>query len=315
VTPPGLIDFSHSEVTYLKESTKIQFKFVGLGEFACPKAYSTRLPPPVSNTPTPNPQPSVQFSIESEKTNGNVVSINLERMDNQSSYVVLIYPDYSERPKIFFSPSILSSCPDGYKCFISETANIWKCFDKYDEEPNSCFPMGDFRYGLNLSLTFPNSNDNNLPSGINARYSGGIYQSSTIVEFKCNESLNDNEIRFRTSYEQVDTSTTMRIYAHAKSVCPHEPAPYPSSSSPIPSSNSGNENALSGGAIFLLVLVFGVLTYVIGGVTYNYIKNERFSFPNAEFWNRIGGNIVNVGIFIFTCGKRTEAKSLHYVEI
>lgn len=53
--PPGLIDFSNKEVVYHLGTSGTKFRFEGLAEFACPKHYQSRIPSPVSSTPTPLP--------------------------------------------------------------------------------------------------------------------------------------------------------------------------------------------------------------------------------------------------------------------
>jgi hypothetical protein len=295
LVPTDMIDFSNKEVIYHSNSNRIIFAFEGLARFACPRTYQEPAPVPGTQTPTPDPPYSPQFYIESPDINGKMVFFDLNFIDfTYSQYVELYHSNYSERPYIMFSPVTKVPCPSGYVCQLSDTANIWKCFDG----SKSCWPFGDWKYGFNLSIH--DIGNATYPNVIAAHYQGGAYGYSTLIRFVCNSSLGYDQIRFRNSFEQNATVNLMIILAQVNSACPQDDA------------NGFTIGSGSIGGIVLSIIFFGFLFYGSLGVIINFMTNGTVSFPNREFWSKVIDSVVAGTNLIFTCGNRASFNSQYH---
>jgi len=66
-----------------------------------------------------------------------------------------------------------------------------------------------------------------------------------------------------------------------------------------PTNHAGNQ--VSGGFIFLLVVLFCMIAYIVGGIIFNKFKRQAHGLeliPNVEFWTSLPGLIKDGVMFI-----------------
>jgi hypothetical protein len=192
-----------------------QFTIESQSAYVCPKEFGRDIPtaprPAVSDGDVP------MDSEISATIDGQQVALDLTTLGYLQGEVLVGYDSSFHSFEIHYSPWALLGCPRGKNCgrYQSDQANVWGCIGSSFP---SCYPLGDKRYGLNLSYI---GEDDPL-SGIKAMYLGGAAGSDAQFEFQCNESIPIPEVHFNQVARQT-VNQGIVVYAQTNKVCIHRP--------------------------------------------------------------------------------------------
>jgi hypothetical protein len=310
-----------------------EFTFETHSNVACPRQFVDPVIP-TDRRPTPEPNPTVQYSVDQKGPDGREYRLDLRVLEPHQGSVILGYGERFYRSEIYYWPWQLVGCPDGHTCgtYQYDQANVWNCVGPSLTE---CFPIGDMRYGVEMMF----DNESDPTTDIHVRYSGGAGKFRVSFIFSCDPDLNLNMVTFSDvgmQYPPTTGGTTVFVFAAVADMCPQNPNPsqttppptqsippqtlkqtpsptgsLPSSNSPLPTASVRPPSATppppprrktSGGPIFLIIVLLLAIGYFGIGAVIIYFTTGTVAVPNEPFWLEVWESIVTVVLFLFTCG-------------
>ena len=285
------ISLRDSVIVYQSSVANGEWTFNTTSGVACAHRFED---PPMPTTPRDPPSGGETQTTDFEYQYGeDRISFNVKKMQPVAEEVFLGVTGQMHRAEIHFSPYDLIKCPKEGGCgvYANDEANVWKCVGRNYED---CYPIGDRRYGLEISPV----NTSNIMAGLIANYNGGAQNSEIHFQFQCNYSVPYGEITFDETGVETRSHIPI-IYAHTRHACP----------------NHNNDTKMSGGGIFLLV-VFGLAVAYFGvGTLIVFIVTGSVAIPFEAFWAGVGQDIVYAVTFIFTCAKASPTDAVSYDKI
>ncbi|OHT06707.1 hypothetical protein TRFO_25168 [Tritrichomonas foetus] len=201
-------------------------------------------------------------------------NVNMSTFNNNpDGHIAQVNDGYT----LYYQPCGGMKCPNGAQCDGDNNATVWLC---QNESYLDCIA-----YGLL---------ENNLSYSENVRefivtYTGDRKRMTT-VEYKCDESLKENEIKMPSVVTLF--GTRLRFSVHSKNFCSRR-----------------NGSSVTGGAIFLIVLFMGIILYLAFALIVGYVKNGRIGLPNTEFWTEFFACVSTGFMFIVKCGHMDVGKT------
>lgn len=284
-------------VTYHIDVSQRDFEYTVESDVACPRPFHyPHFPPDPGPTPKPD-APTFNHQFRSYNEEGFQIIYNIDEI-NFSENPIAVFLDSEDRFSkdwIFFDPKRPIGCPSNYSCNgISWTANAWRCFEGNSSQ-RLCYPIGDEKYGLNISLF----NQFEIEDGILVHYSGGYADHSFSFRLQCDYLGTKGFTLWR------ETGFILRHGSHSRILISGE-------SLDVCLSPYINDVFVS--SIILLILFFSFGLYFLVGSFYTYIRSGAVSIPNQEFWAGFFENVSVGFIFLITCGKKVSFNH-HYEEI
>ncbi|KAH0786978.1 hypothetical protein GPJ56_008976 [Histomonas meleagridis] len=272
------LPIDNSIVVYHQSTTGTEFSYEAVSRYICPSKFETPVAPS-GVTPTPEPSPHTINYVFETYSSGQHIKLDLSKLQSDLEPVVLGFGKNHHKAEIDYTPSQLTSCPQGYTCPSDvKQGNIWKCINNY-----YCWPIGDARYGLHMSLV----NESEPLEGVAVNYDGGYGKYETHMIFQCNQSVPEHTIHF----DEVGVQTRQNsivLFAHTPDVCP------------ISSSN------MTPGAVFLLIVILFIVSYFGIGTLIMFAVKGVVEVPFQAFWTDVCNSIEATVTFVVTCGKGTN---------
>ena len=274
-----LFSFSETFSSYNRAMTGPQFSFNVSSSAACPIAFEyppmyTPIPIP-TNTPNPFYKPQTKLI---DKNEFGEINFDLKNLNISSPIISLRHNNTYQRPMMYISPFEVTKCPNGYQSPNMDLGNIWKCTANNTDtqkDKQSCFTVGDMRYGLELKLI-----ENET---IKVTYKGGINNYSVSIIYLCDRSDRDYSFFYNDNYADIgieeDDSPFIQFIGRTQEACRVQTPP---------------DEFSAGGEISCLILTILYMlftTYFFGGVLFYYFKNKTGQFPNTTFWIRFFENV------------------------
>ncbi|KAH0793087.1 hypothetical protein GPJ56_002982 [Histomonas meleagridis] len=262
-------------VVYSHTTDGDEYAFETTSRYVCPSKFETPVAPS-GVTPTPEPEPHTINYVFESYAQGQHIKLDLSKLQSDLEPVVLGFGKNHHRAEIDYTPSQLTSCPQGYTCPSDvKQGNIWKCINQ-----NYCWPIGDARYGLHMSLV----NESEPLEGVAINYDGGYARYEAHLIFQCNQSVPEHTIHF----DEVGVQTRQNaivLYAHTPDVCPV------------------NSLGVTGGAVFLLIVILLVVLYFGIGTMIMFFVKGVVEVPFQSFWSEVCECVAATIKFVVTCGK------------
>jgi hypothetical protein len=124
---------------------------------------------------------------------------------------------------------------------------------------------------------------------LNAVFGKGYGGYTVHVQFMCNASLPDGQAEFD-DMGTIAIAKVIVITARSRMVCPD-----------YGKERNTGVRKLSVGAVFLIIIIAGLVLYVSGGVFVNTVRRS-VAFPNEEFWDDVRLSIAGA----FACAEGDE---------
>ena len=225
-------------------------------------------PEPVTPTPAPAPQP-YPISYADEEYSYDFSNLG------QSTVSMRVQVGLSYEDTVFsFDPDGLIECPIGSECRGVEKATAWKCWEDAVTKKMSCLALADVRYA---------------PQSITASsvvYNGGYGGYQLEMMLNCNPDASDNNYTLSEVAFEENEYVTVNLFS--KAFC---------------TGRGIKRNSATGGAVFLLILILISISYIIIGVTYNFIKHGVIAIPGQGFFNEFA-SCVATGFSYVICRKQ-----------
>jgi hypothetical protein len=252
--------------TYVSGLTSADYSFTAVSQVVCPRSFVRPVLPTWFPTPSPSPQSSdpddYRFDFGVDESG---FTLDLNSFQSYQQTVVIGSDQSYARIQVHFSAVRRSPAPDGTDLNHFDEANVWQCWSDNSGE-SQCIPIGDVRYGLEVSAVDPL----HLDEGVKVTYAGGVDWYSTTIVFYCNGSLAEDQVVFGPVGEQSYPSTAILINAQTNHVCRGH--------------ITLRRDPFTVGAIAVLAVNGIAILYLLFGIIAATVANEAVAFPNAAFW-------------------------------
>jgi hypothetical protein len=273
------LDLAHAELEYYEsEDNRANWVFHVNSSYACPERF---VPGRIPTKPRPKPPNNAPASAEIHgMVGGDAIRLELKKFSVVDDDVVVGMSQF-HRAEFVYSPWHLIKCPDGRDCgtYAHDVANVWKCVG---EDYAQCYPVGDRRWGLNLTFRDPDKRH----TGIAAQYFGGAEGYRIAIMYYCDRDVDPGDLDFADLGTEVARSGVHSIIldAHTREIC-----------------QGKDWGKLSGGAVFLILMTAVVMLYVAGGTIAKYLLTGVIEVPNTNLWLQVWQSL-SVGVqFLFCC--------------
>jgi hypothetical protein len=236
----------------------------------CPRLFAAPVVPSFIPTPTPTPAPTVDYDPIFHDALNRSVEVNLYGYPVVRRWVAVGSAFTYERDYFVFYPVDPKPPPSEFQNVLDgngTVANVWRCAESSGGD--FCASIGHSQYGLAWTLI-----GSDVDVGLNAVFGRGYGGYTVHMQFMCNESLPDSQVEFD-DVGVIAIEQVLVLTARSTMVCPGY-------------SNGQNVGVRRppAGAVFLMILISGLVLYVSGGVIVNTVRKGA-AFPNEDFWDGV----------------------------